>query len=203
MGNILVTGGTGMVGKYLQNILPDAIYMGSKDCDLTDTTQVENFWKKVKPTNVVHLGAKVGGILENLQSPADFYNENTLINTNVLMMSKKYNIKRFTGILSTCMYPDVVEKYPMTEEDVHLGPPADANFSYGFTKRSLLVGIDAYNKQYETKYNYLVPCNLYGEYDHFDDPEKCHFITALIRKIIDSENAGKNEIVLIATGSPL
>ena len=200
---ILVTGGTGMVGKYLQNILPDAIYMGSKDCDLTDTIQVENFWKKVKPTNVVHLGAKVGGILENLQSPADFYNENTLINTNVLMISKKYNVKRFTGILSTCMYPDVVEKYPMTEEDVHLGPPADANFSYGFTKRSLLVGINAYNKQYETKYNYLVPCNLYGEYDHFDDPEKCHFITALIRKIIDSENAGKDEITLFGTGSPL
>ena len=50
--------------------------------------------------------------------------------------AKKHNVKRFTGILSTCMYPDVVDNYPMTEKDVHLGAPADANFSYGFTKRS-------------------------------------------------------------------
>jgi nucleoside-diphosphate-sugar epimerase len=101
------------------------------------------------------------------------------------------------------MYPDVVDNYPMTEEDVHLGPPSYANFSYGFTKRSLLVAIGAYNQQYDTKYNYLVPCNLYGEYDHFDDPNKCHFITALIRKIIDAENQGKDEITLFGTGNPL
>lgn len=203
---ILVTGGTGMVGKYLQDILPadpNTIYIGSKDCDLTDSSQVDAMWNKVRPTNVIHLGAKVGGIIENLASPADFYNQNTLLNTNVLMMSKKYNVERFTAILSTCMYPDVVENYPMTENDLHLGPPANANFSYGFTKRSLSVGINAYNTQYKTKYNYLVPCNLYGEYDHFDDPEKCHFITALIRKIIDSENDGRNEITLFGTGAPL
>ena len=203
---ILVTGGTGMVGKYLQDILPadpNTIYIGSKDCDLTDSSQVDTMWDKVRPTNVIHLGAKVGGIIENLASPADFYNQNTLLNTNVLMMSKKYNVERFTAILSTCMYPDVVENYPMTENDLHLGPPANANFSYGFTKRSLSVGINAYNIQYKTKYNYLVPCNLYGEYDHFDDPEKCHFITALIRKIIDSENAGRDTITLFGTGAPL
>jgi len=200
---ILVTGGTGMVGKYLQNILPEAIYIGSKDCDLTNINRVERLWSKIKPDVVVHLGAKVGGILENLESPADFYNINTLINTNVLMTSKKYNVKRFTGILSTCMYPDVVETYPMTETDIHLGAPSYANFSYGFTKRSLSVGIDAYNKQYKTKYNYLIPCNLYGEYDHFNDPNKCHFITALIRKIIDAEINGDNNITLLGTGSPL
>ena len=203
---ILVTGGTGMVGKYLQDILPadpNTIYIGSKDCDLTDSSQVDTMWDKVRPTNVIHLGAKVGGIIENLASPADFYNQNTLLNTNVLMMSKKYNVERFTAILSTCMYPDVVENYPMTENDLHLGPPANANFSYGFTKRSLSVGINAYNTQYKTKYNYLVPCNLYGEYDHFDDPEKWHFITALIRKIIDSENAGRDTITLFGTGAPL
>ena len=200
---ILVTGGTGMVGKYLQKILPKATYIGSKDCDLTDINRVEKLWGEIKPDIVVHLGAKVGGILENLESPADFYNINTLINTNVLMTSKKYNVKRFTGILSTCMYPDVVETYPMTEKDIHLGAPSYANFSYGFTKRSLSVGIDAYNKQYKTKYNYLVPCNLYGEYDHFDDPNKCHFITALIRKIIDAEINGDDNITLFGTGSPL
>lgn len=200
---ILVTGGTGMVGKYLQQILPEAKYIGSKDCDLTDVKQVDELWGDFKPTNVIHLGAKVGGIVENLQSPAEFYTINTMMNTNVLSISHKHNVVGFTGILSTCMYPDVVDKYPMTEADIHLGAPSFANFSYGSTKRSLSIGIDAYNKQYNTRYNYLIPCNLYGEYDHFDDPEKCHFITALIRKIIDSENSGKGYITLFGTGKPL
>ena len=200
---ILVTGGTGMVGKYLQQILPEAKYIGSKDCDLTDVKQVDELWGDYKPTNVIHLGAKVGGIVENLNSPAEFYNINTIMNTNVLSMSHKHDVDRFTGILSTCMYPDVVETYPMTESDIHLGAPSFANFSYGFTKRSLSVGIEAYNKQHGTNWNYLIPCNLYGEYDHFEDPEKCHFITALIRKIIDAENNGEENITLFGTGSPL
>ena len=200
---ILVTGGTGMVGRYLQQILPEAKYIGSKDCDLTDINQVNELWGDLKPTNVIHLGAKVGGIVENLQNPAEFYTINTIMNTNVLSMSHKHDVGRFTGILSTCMYPDVVKNYPMTEDDIHLGAPSFANFSYGSTKRSLSIGIDAYNNQYKTKYNYLIPCNLYGEYDHFDDPEKCHFITALIRKIIDAENNGDGSIELFGTGNPL
>ena len=200
---ILVTGGTGMVGTYLKEILSNAKYIGSKDCDLTDVKQVNELWGDFKPTNVIHLGAKVGGIVENLQYPADFYEINTIMNTNVLRASRKHNVMRFTGILSTCMYPDVVETYPMTEYNIHDGPPSFANFSYGFTKRSLSVGIEAYNKQHGTNWNYLIPCNLYGEYDHFEDPEKCHFITALIRKIIDAENNGEENITLFGTGSPL
>ena len=200
---ILVTGGTGMVGRYLQHILPEAKYIGSKECDLTNVKQVDEVWGDYKPTNVIHLGAKVGGIVENLNYPADFYEINTIMNTNVLKVSKKHNVMRLTGILSTCMYPDVVETYPMTEDNIHDGPPSFANFSYGFTKRSLSVGIEAYNKQHGTNWNYLIPCNLYGEYDHFEDPEKCHFITALIRKIIDAENNGKENITLFGTGSPL
>ena len=200
---ILVTGGTGMVGRYLQDILPEATYIGSKDCDLTDYNQVLQFWNHFEPTNVIHLGAKVGGILENLESPADFYDINTVLNHNVLKASRVSNVKRVTGVLSTCMYPDVVDTYPMTEENVHDGPPSFANFSYGYTKRSLMVGIDAYNRQHKTEWNYLIPCNLYGEYDHFEDSEKCHFITALIKKLIDAENLGKTNIELFGTGSPL
>ena len=83
MKKILVTGGTGMVGKYLQDILPEAVYIGSKDFDLRNKNEVRDMFKQHKPTNVIHLGAKVGGILENLAYPGDFYNDNTLINKNV------------------------------------------------------------------------------------------------------------------------
>ena len=65
---ILVTGGTGMVGTYLKEILPNAKYIGSKECDLTDIHQVDELMGFYKPTNVIHLGAKVGGIVENLNN---------------------------------------------------------------------------------------------------------------------------------------
>jgi len=196
---ILVTGGNGMVGKHLQEILPEAIYVGSKDYDLRDWLDVENLFETFKPTHVIHLAAKVGGIQDNLAKPAEYFDDNILINTNVLKMCKWYNIKRFIGILSTCIYPDVVKKYPMKEKDMFLGPPTQSNFSYGYAKRSLAVQIDAYNKQYNTKYNYLIPCNLYSEYDNFNDESKMHFMTALLKKIKQSDEI----LSLLGTGKPL
>ena len=188
-----------MVGKHLKEILPNAIYVGSKDYDLRDWLEVENLFETYKPTHVIHLAAKVGGIQDNISKPAEYFDDNILINTYVLKASLQYDVKRFTGILSTCIYPDIVENYPMKEEDMFLGPPTKTNFSYGYAKRCMAVQIDAYNKQYNTKYNYLIPCNLYSEYDNFNKDKKMHFITALLKKIKSS----KETLNLLGTGKPL
>ena len=45
---ILVTGGTGLVGTYLKEIIPDGVYVNSKDFDLTQQEQVKMF-KEIKP----------------------------------------------------------------------------------------------------------------------------------------------------------
>ena len=198
MNRVLVTGGTGMVGKHLQEILPDAIYIGS-EVDLRDWQVVNEYFNKTKPTHVIHLAAKVGGIQDNISSPAEYFDDNILMNMNVLKASKLYGVKRFVGVLSTCIYPDVVESYPMIEEDLFKGPPAETNFSYGYAKRCLAVQIDAYNKQYGTNYNYIIPCNLYSEYDNFSNDKKMHFITALLKKIKESESC----LELLGTGKPL
>jgi GDP-L-fucose synthase len=89
----------------------------------------------------------------------------------------------------------------MSEEMLHLGPPTPTNFSYGYAKRSLAVQIDAYNKQYGTKYQYLTPCNLYGEYDKYGD--NSHFVAALIKKIHNAKMSGDDKITLFGTGTPL
>ena len=188
-----------MVGKHLQEILPKATYIGSKECDLTSWKEVEYMMFLNKPTHIIHLAAKVGGIQDNIAKPAEYFDENILINTHILRASKQFQVKRFTGILSTCIYPDVVKNYPMKEEDMFLGPPAQSNFSYGYAKRCLAVQIDAYNKQYGTKYNYLTPCNLYSEYDNFNNENKMHFMTALLKKIKTSDG----ELNLLGTGKPL
>lgn len=200
MSRILVTGGTGLVGKHLQEILPEAIYLGSKDCDLTDIKKVEWMISSYVPDIVIHLAARVGGIQDNIKYPADFFDDNILINTNLLKICKKYNVKRFTGILSTCIYPSEVSNYPMNEKDLFTGPPPSSNFSYGYAKRCLAVQIDAYNKQFGTKYNYLIPCNLYGDYDNLHNESKMHFITALLNKI---RNCKDNSLHLLGTGKPL
>ena len=200
MNKILVTGGSGLVGKYLQKILSDAIYLSSKDCDLRDQRQVYDLFETLKPTTVIHLAAKVGGIKDNIAKPAEYFEDNILMNTNLLKVSYEYGVKQFIGVLSTCIYPDKVDNYPMKEEDMFLGPPTPTNFSYGYAKRSLAVQIDAYNKQYGTEYNYLIPCNLYGEHDNFENESKMHFITALLHKI---KNAKDNQIELLGTGKPL
>lgn len=196
---ILVTGGKGMVGKHLQEILPKATYIGSKDCDLTSWKEVEYMMFLQKPEHIIHLAAKVGGIQDNIAKPAEYYDNNILINTHILRASKQFEVKKFTGILSTCIYPDTIENYPMKEEDMFLGPPTKTNFSYGYAKRCLAVQIDAYNEQYGTKYNYLIPCNLYSEYDNFNNENKMHFMTSLLKKIKSS----KETLHLLGTGKPL
>ena len=88
------------------------------------------------------------------------------------------------------------------ETDLHLGPPTITNFSYGYSKRLMAVQIDSYNSQYGTKYNYIIPCNLYGENDK-DDIEKSHFVTALIKKIFEAKQKNEKKITLFGDGTPI
>jgi GDP-L-fucose synthase len=199
---IVVTGGSGLVGKYLKGYLPDAVYLSSKDFDLTTEDGVKNMYLKHKPNIVIHLAAKVGGIIDNINKPAEYFTDNILMNTLLLDYARKMKVDRFIGILSTCIYPDIVESYPLKEEDLHSGPPTITNFSYGYAKRSLAVQIDAYNKQYGTKYQYLTPCNLYGVGDK-DHETNSHFITALVKKIFDAKQNNKDSITLYGDGTPL
>jgi len=197
----LITGGSGMVGQSLKKLLPDAIYISSKDFDLTKENDVIKMFDTYKPNKVVHFAAKVGGIIDNIENPYEYFVDNIRMNTFMVEHSFKNNVTQFIGILSTCIYPDTVENYPMKEEDLHLGPPTSTNFSYGYAKRCLAVQIDALNKQYGTKYQYLTPCNLYGENDKMG--HNSHFVAALLGKIHQAVVDGKDEINLFGTGTPL
>lgn len=201
---ILVTGGSGMVGKSLQKIMPNAIYVSSKDYDLTWGGGIQAMIGQIQPDAIVHLAAKVGGITDNINKPAEYFTDNVLMNTMLMEIAHRHDVKRFIGILSTCIYPDypMIENFfPMKESQLHDGPPTQTNFSYGYAKRCLAVQTEAYNKQYGTKYQYLVPCNLYGEHDKFGN--NSHFIAALIKKIYIAKKNGDDKIVLFGDGTPM
>ena len=198
---IVISGGSGMVGKSLKKIMPNATYLSSKDYNLTSEKGVAQMYHDLKPDVVIHLAAKVGGIIDNINKPFTYFTDNILMNTLLLEYARKTGVKRFIGILSTCIYPDKVSNYPMMEEVLHQGPPTPTNFSYGYAKRCLAVQIDACNKEYKTNYQYLIPCNLYGEYDKFG--ENSHFVAALIKKIHQAKSKGDDKITLFGTGAPL
>ena len=199
--NIIITGGSGMVGNSLKKLLPNAIYLSSSDFDLTKEVDVVKMYSSYKPYVVIHLAAKVGGIIDNINKPSEYFVDNVMMNTLLVDYAYKFKVKRFIGILSTCAYPNNVKEYPMTEEMIHLGPPTKTNFSYGYAKRCLAVHIDACNEQYGTNYQYLIPCNLYGINDKFG--ENSHFVAALVKKIIKMEREGKDTLDLFGTGTPL
>jgi len=200
---ILVTGGSSMVGTHLKTLLPDATYLTSKHVDLTDQADVRRMIKYFQPETVIHLAARVGGILDNIAHPAEYFYQNVMMNTILMEESRKEGVEKFVGILSTCIYPDVmpIESYPLKEEDLFSGPPTPTNFSYGYAKRCLAVQTEAYNKEYGLSYNYLTPCNLYSEHDKFI-PGKAHFVADLVRKIVEAKK-GDKKLTLFGSGNPL
>lgn len=66
---ILVTGGSGLVGKAIQKVKTehDFIFLSSKDCDLTNFDKTKDLFDKIKPDYVIHLAACVGGLFTPLK----------------------------------------------------------------------------------------------------------------------------------------
>lgn len=197
---VFVTGGSGFVGRNLKKYKPSWHYMSSVDCDLTDYRKVEKYFSTHHPDAIVHLAGRVGGIKENSENQADFYHKNVLINANVLRAAHVCKIDRVLSSLSTCAFPNKVEKYPFTEDDIYLGPPAPTNFSYGMAKRMLHVGSVSYRKQYDRNFSTFCPSNVYGPGDYFGE-ESSHFVASLINKIHNTKKHGIIE--LWGTGKPL
>lgn len=214
---ILITGATGMVGRALLEYLPTHTNLvavstkpvpintkGSKyrpvsACDLRDRDAVLRLFDNHKPTHVIHLAARVGGIKANMDNMADFYLDNVRINTNVLEAAATYKVEKLLSLLSTCVYPDKVT-YPLTEDQIHNGEPHSSNFGYAYAKRMLDVQSRAYRKQYGCNFITAVPNNLFGEHDNFD-LENSHVIPAMIRKV-HTATRGANSCTFWGTGTP-
>ena len=197
---ILVTGGTGMVGQHLQEYLPEAVFIGSKDCDLRDKVAVRRLFNN-KYDTVIHLAAKVGGI-DNIANPVEFLEDNLAMNLNMVTEAVRGGVTKFIGIGSTCVYPDMLTDYgdyPMPESRLHDGPPTPTNFGYGYAKRMLAVHLETIRKNRDLDYFTIFPSNLYSEYDNFEDDTKAHFVTALLKKVKNSDGV----VSLLGTGAPL
>jgi GDP-L-fucose synthase len=202
---IVVTGGSGLLGRELQKIVNNKdiyYFLSSKDYELTKELDVIKLFVELKPTKVIHLAARVGGILDNMNNQTTYFNDNILMNTLLVKYAHLHDVKYFLGIASTCAYPDKNDKYPMVESDLFNGTPTQTNFAYSYAKRCQAIQIEAYRQQFGLNYGYIIPTNLYGFGDK-NDVNKSHFVTALIKKIIDAKKNGDKYITLFGDGTPL
>lgn len=172
----LITGGTGLIGSAFK----EGVKVGSKDYDLTNNSEVDKMFQDHKPRIVIHTAAMVGGVGANMEYPANFFYNNIMINTNVIEQAKNHNVDKLVCFLSTCVFPDKVE-YPLDESKIHLGEPHFSNAPYAYAKRMADIQIQAYNKQYNTKYFSVIPCNVYGPSDNYH-LQNGHVIPTLIHK---------------------
>lgn len=180
MKRLLVTGGSGLVGRAIQEQHPDAIFISSKDYDLRKDSDVRTMFAQYQPTHVIHLAGKVGGVGANLKYPVEFFDDNILMNTLVLKYSHEHNVEKVISFMSTCVFPNNVE-YPIQPNKIHLGEPHFSNFGYAYAKRMLEIQTKAYNTQFGHNWFTIIPTNIYGPHDNFH-LEDSHVIPALIHK---------------------
>lgn len=209
---VLVTGGTGFVGRNLQEVMPGWRYLGSSDVKLTATKFMEYIDELgYIPDAIVHLAAVVGGIKKNMKNQIKMLAANERIDSAVLGTALVNNVPRVLSSISTCAWPEKVASYPFTEKDLFSGMPPKTNLSYGYAKRMLHVrsivysaeaNVGAYNARQgrEHAYTTFAPCNIYGPHDHFGT-DSSHFIPALLDKLHRAKDG--DTIELWGTGAPL
>ena len=204
MKTILVTGGNGMVGHAFQKIQNEYTYrfvfLSRKDGDLSVFSECKKIFEKYTPHVVIHLAANVGGLYKNMNFKVDMFESNIQINLNVLKCCYLFDVEKVVSCLSTCIFPDQTE-YPITEKDLHNGPPHFSNDAYAYAKRMLDVHSCAYFQQYGKKFISVIPTNIYGEHDNYH-LEDAHVIPALIHKCYLSKKEGK-DFVVFGSGKPL
>lgn len=171
--------------------------------DLSCPFQADRFYtfvNKVHPDYVIHTAALVGGLNYNKVNPYEFTIKNNTINNVVLDAAVRAKVPRFLGIASVCCYGDgfAQEYYPLTENRLFEREPHPTNAPYAYSKRGLVQSILAVNSQYNARYNYLIPTNLYGEND--SRGQKAHFCSMMIDRIITYVRSNEKEIVFMGNG---
>ncbi len=202
---IFVAGHRGLVGGAIVRRLTregstNIITRTHAELDLTDQAAVYAFFEATKPEYVFLAAAKVGGILANNTTPADFIRENLLIQTNAIDAAYRAGVKKLLFLGSSCIYPKLAPQ-PLKEEYLLTGPLEPTNDAYAVAKIAGIQMVKSYRRQYGFNGISLMPTNLYGPEDNFDLTTS-HVLPALIRKIHEAKLADAPSVTVWGTGTP-
>lgn len=206
---VMVTGGSGLVGQAIReyveepgNTLPGEtwVFLSSREGDLRDRADTTAVFERYKPTHVIHLAAKVGGLFANMAQKVEFFRENILINDNVMECCRIFKVRKLVSFLSTCIFPDKTT-YPIDETMLHDGPPHPSNEGYAYAKRLIDTMNRAYAEEYGCNFTSIVPTNIYGKHDNFSI-QNGHVIPGLIHKCYVAKKEG-TPFTIWGSGTPL
>ena len=205
---IVVTGGAGFLGSFVveklrQRGYADLVIPRRREFDLTTEADVARLYAELKPAAVIHLAAEVGGIGANRENPGRYFFANMAMGLHLIEHGRRANggagLKKFVQVGTICAYPKFTP-VPFREDDLWNGYPEETNAPYGVAKKALLVMLQSYRQQYGFPGVYLLPVNLYGPRDNFD-LRTSHVIPALIRKMVEARESGRETVEAWGTGS--
>jgi GDP-L-fucose synthase len=199
---VAVTGGGGFLGSHVVDRLGRAdcrpFVPRKRDYDLTTEEGVARFYEDARPEMVIHLAGVVGGIGANRTNPGRYFYENLMMGLRLIEEARLRSVSKFVCVGTVCSYPRLAP-VPFSEDDLWNGYPEETNAPYGLAKKSLLVQLQAYRRQYGFHGIYLLPVNLYGPRDDFD-PESSHVIPALVRKCVEARRRGEPSVTCWGSG---
>ena len=202
---VCVTGGAGFLGSFVLEGLAkrgaEKVFVPHyEEYDLRKPEGIDRMLDDAEPDIIIHLAALAGGIGANRARPAEFFYDNLMMGVPLMHEAWRHSVEKFVAIGTICAYPKFTP-IPFREENLWEGYPEETNAPYGLAKKMLLVQAQAYREQYGYNAIYLLPVNLYGPRDNFN-LETSHVIPALIRKCVEAQERGDEQIVLWGDGSP-
>lgn len=151
-----------------------------------------------RPSLVVHLAARVGGIGYNQAEPAPLYLSNLLMGTHVIEAARGAGVAKTVLLGTVCSYPKFTP-VPFEEASFWDGYPEETNAPYGIAKKAQLIHAQVNAAQYGQRFAYLIPTNLFGPGDKFH-PAVSHVIPALIKKCVEAHESGARSVDVWGTG---
>jgi GDP-L-fucose synthase len=201
---VVVTGGAGFLGRRvvaeLESEGAEVVAPRRAEYDLTVPGAAEQLLADHRPSTVVHLAARVGGIGYNQAQPAPLYLANLLMGTHVIEAARRAPSVDKTVLLGTvCSYPKFTP-VPFREDSLWDGYPEETNAPYGIAKKAHLVHAQVNAAQYGQRFAFLIPTNLYGPGDKFH-PQVSHVIPALIKKCVEAVESDADHVDVWGSGT--
>lgn len=202
---IYVAGHKGMVGSAIVRNLccaedVELVLKEKNELNLLDAQQVNDFFVTNKIDEVYLAAAKVGGILANNNFPAEFIYQNLMIECNIIHASHIADVNKLLFLGSSCIYPKFA-KQPISESELLTGVLEGTNEPYAIAKIAGIKLCESYSRQYGRDYRTVMPTNLYGMNDNFNNTTS-HVIPALIRRFHDAKINKLTEVIVWGSGNP-